>query len=271
MVDFSVLKSPNYLDIYQTSFANGQKMERDKRVQNVLKDSAADLVGAEKELTALGAFDEVHQLRSIRLDKARQKAAQALGAGDYKGAASAAAEAGDADNAAAYTQQGRNVDLGKQIAGGDLAGARTAGLNAGNFDAVAVVEKMDDRQKAQAAERTDTIAAIAQKLRADVPYPQRKQAIQSLAPALLQRGFSQEQIDGFLNADPSDANLDAAIASAMSLKEALAATKPDQVVIGDGGVVFDKTSQKPVFENRKNFAPPKASAPAKPPAGFILD
>lgn len=259
MVDFSVLKAPNYLELYQTSFDNGKARAKEGAVENVLKTSMGDLVSAEKDLLSMGAFDEAQKLRTIRLDQARQRAANAARNLNFDEAATAMAETGDVAGAQSMAQQGRARTLGQQVAGGDMAGARTSALQSGDFDMADAIGKLSDAEKVQAAERADTIAAIAQKLRASTPYEQRKAAIQSIAPALLQRRFSQEQVDGFVNADPTDANLDAAIASAMSLKESLAATKPQYRAVGDGGVVFDDTTGKPVFENKKNFAPPRAA------------
>lgn len=275
MVDFSVLKAPNYLELYQKSFDTGKARAREDGVQNILKTSMGDLVGAEKELIAAGAFDEAAQLRTIRVDQARQRAARAAKALNFDEAASAMSEAGDVGGAERFAQQGRSAALGGQVAEGDIAGARASALKAGDFDAAAAIDKMSDAERAQVAERTETVAAIAQKLRADVPYEQRKAALASLAPSLLQRGFSQEQVDGLVNADPTDANLDAAIGSAMSLKEAIAATKPELRTVGDGGVVFDDRAGRPVFENKKTFAPPRPTAssggiPALPP-DFVIE
>lgn len=268
MVDFSVLKAPNYLELYQKSFDTADSRAREDGVQNILKTSMGDLVGAEKELIAAGAFDEAAQLRTIRVDQARQRAARAAKALNFDEAASAMSEAGDVTGAEGMATKGRRATLGAQVATGDTAGAQGAALKAGDFDTAAAIDKMSESDRAEADERADTIAAIAQKLRASVPYEQRKAALASLAPSLLQRGFTQAQIDGFLNADPTDANLEAAVGSAMSLKEALEAAKPKLRTVGDGGVVFDDAKGAPVFENRKNFAPPRASSGGSAGAGL---
>lgn len=258
MVDFSVLKAPNYLELYQKSFDTGKARAREDGVQNVLKTSMGDLVGAEKDLIAMGAFDEASKLRTVRLDQARQRAANAAKALRFDEAATAMSEVGDVQAAQAFAQQGRTRATGAKVAAGDLAGARTDALSAGDFDVASEIGKLSDAERTQAAEQAETLAAIAERLRTSVPYEKRAETIRSIAPALAQRGIEREDLAALLDADLNDATLEALIASASGLKEEFARSKP--ISVGDGGVVFDPVSRKPIFENRKNFAPraPKA-------------
>lgn len=268
MVDFSLLGGqPNYLAIYKQSYDTSKQAAKDERVANALQTAGKDLATAESELIGLGAFDEASQLRAIRRDQARKKAAEAARLLDYGGAAAAAAEVGDVELADQYGARGRAAELGGLVASGDYAGARGKALASGDFDVASQIGKLDDAQRAKISERNDTFGSIAYSL-AQVPYEKRRPAIQSILPQLKAQGFTDEEIAQVANADPTDENLKAVISQALSLKEAIDLAKPKLRTVGDGGVVFDDETGKPVFENKKTFAPPRASSSASPSSGL---
>ncbi len=161
MVDFSVLKSPNYLALYRESHDQGRALAKDRGVQNALGSAAKDLGAAEQELIRYGAFEEAGQLRQIALNQARQRAAKAAQALNYDEAAAALADAGDAAGAAQMTQQGRARQIGGMVASGDRSGARDTALGAGDFDVAGAIENMDAGQRAKSLadgfERLDRI------------------------------------------------------------------------------------------------------------------
>lgn len=100
----------------------------------------------------------------------------------------------------------------------DYRKVRTGYAQMGDIEGLAQVEdiigKMDDRQRAQAKARADTLAAAAQTLRG-LPYEQRRAALMQMAPTLEPLGLTAEQLQAF---DPTDANIGGVVAQALGVK-----------------------------------------------------
>lgn len=136
----------------------------------------------------------------------------------------------EADKIGGYRKQQSREQVGAQVASGDMAGARKAALGAGDFDMASHIGQMSAEDVAAAEKRADTFGAVGAKLKS-YGYEQRKQALQQLSPWLEQQGFTPDMIAQF---DPTDANIDGIIASAMTTKEALAQKKYQLANGGDG-------------------------------------
>lgn len=100
----------------------------------------------------------------------------------------------------------------------DYKQVRTGYAQMGDIEGLAQVEdvigKMDDRERAQAKTRAETLAAAAQSLRG-MPYEQRRAALMQMAPTLEPLGLSAEQLQGF---DPTDAAIDGVVSQALGVK-----------------------------------------------------
>lgn len=197
----------DYVSIYANAFNTGRKMARDKTVQSALSSYDADPEASVNALVKAGAWEEANALTQYG-DRARQRKTRA--------------------------------SVGQMLGSGDSKGARTAAMQAGDFDMVAAIDKMSESQRAQATDNAMTLGAIAIRLQY-VPYEERKAALANAKPFLAQRGFTGEQLDGF---DPTDANLNAIIASATDFKTALEQSKP--VALGKDQTLVDPQSGKPI-------------------------
>jgi hypothetical protein len=221
--------------------------------------------------------------REIRQTKITDNALAKFSAGDRTGGINELMTV-DPSRAAAlqtYDQGQQDRDLGRRVGGmaasGDLTGARRTALEGGGFEIAEGLGKLDAQQRAVAAERASTLGAIGIRL-LEVPYGQRKGAIESLLPALAERGFDPEQIAGL---DPTDANLNGAIGQAMTIKDAIAAqdqereraererhnraTESRPIIVGGGAVAVDGEGGGVIYRNPKTFAPPRARAGGIPP------
>lgn len=110
----------------------------------------------------------------------------------------------------------------------DYRKVRTGYAQMGDIEGLAQVEdvigKMDDRQRAQAKARADTLAAAAQTLRG-LPYEQRRAALMQMAPTLEPLGLTAEQLQAF---DPTDTNIGGVVAQALGVKGLLETEHQDR-------------------------------------------
>lgn len=222
----------------------------------------------------VNAFAQGRQIgREIRQAKVSDNALAKFSAGDRGGGINElmTVDPRQAMQLQAYDQQQQGLERGRRIggmaAGGDLVGAKGAALEAGDFDIAGQIGTLDAQQRALATEHASTIGAIGIRL-LEVPYEQRKVAIQSLLPALAERGFKPEELSSF---DPTDANLNGAIGQAMTIKDAVAmmdqerdraererhnrAIESRPLIVGGGAVAVDGDGGGVIYRNPKTFAP----------------
>lgn len=192
MIDWGLLQPTNALGSYVSAFEAGRQRGKEKGVESALSRYAADPQGAAAELMKydpqLGMTMQADAKR--KADEERRRGYGAQFAADPRAAIGAATQAGDFDVAQAFSQ-------------------------------------MTKEQQAKALEHQQTLAAIGGKL-VKMPYDQRVAAMQQLGPALVARGFGQEEIAGF---DPTDENLQALMTS---LAEFEAKVKPQLFNTRDG-------------------------------------
>jgi len=104
---------------------------------------------------------------------------------------------------------------------GDEASARNRAYEAGDTDLIAQIAALDKDKRAEASARADSLGRLAFGIK-NMPYEQRKAALQAASPQLLSLGYTPEQLAGF---DPNDGALQGIIASALDLK--------DQITLAD--------------------------------------
>jgi hypothetical protein len=177
--------TPNYLGTAVSAFEAGRTHGRDIRRQNAL----AQYAGGDKTGGVNALMVEDPALASQFQQRDQQQA-----------------------------EQERRRQIGAQAAGGDLTGARTAALSAGDFDTAGAIAKMSEDQKALALQHAEQQAGVYASLKT-YPVEMRKQAIASIKPQLVAAGMDPAQIDAF---DPSDANIDALMGQTLGLKDTLA-------------------------------------------------
>lgn len=223
--------------------------------------------------TALSAFAAGRQQGQ---DRRRQNALSQYASGDRAGGMNALVVE-DPELAMRMQRQGRDDEqyalrqrAGAMAASGDYAGARTATLSGGDFDAASHIAKLDDQQKALALEHVNVQAGVLANLKT-YPVEMRKQAIASIKPQLVAAGMPAEQIDSF---DPTDANIDAISGQVLGLKGVLEqqlsrekftetqrhnkAVEDRPISVGNGAMVFDRGRGEIVARNPKVFAPRRA-------------
>lgn len=83
---------------------------------------------------------------------------------------------------------------------------------------------MDDRQREQAKEQYDTLAAVAQSVKG-LPYEQRRAALGQMVPQLQTMGISAEMVQGF---DPTDTAIDGFTAQVLGVKGVLEQQNSDR-------------------------------------------
>lgn len=113
--------------------------------------------------------------------------------------------------------QAARADAGAKYASGDHAGAQTAAAQAGDFDLAASIANMDEASRKAAHGRADVLASVGFSLR-QLPYDQRRQRLMAMGDQFKDLGLTAEQLAGF---DPSDANIDAQVSQALSIKDQL--------------------------------------------------
>lgn len=167
---------------------------------------------------------EMREARAQRDREATRRQAINLFATDPRGAEAGLMAVGDIETAEALRKRRegaatdeRRAKVGGMVGQKDYAGAQAEAIAGGDFDMAKSIAGLDEAQRKAAREHAEDLGGFAMGLKT-VPYEQRKAIIAQVRPLLLQRGFNEQQIDGF---DPSDANITALATSAMDLKTAL--------------------------------------------------
>lgn len=205
MIDWNIIKPTNALASFATAFEAGRARGKEIGVQNALSKYKAD---------PMGAADEVMRF-DPELGSRLRKDAQAQA--DTK----------------------RRQGYGAQFQT-DPKAAIGAATQAGDLDIAAQLDQMNDEQIAQTMQQAQTIAAIGEKL-ATMPYEERVKSMQTLGPALVGRGFSQDQVAAF---DPTDENIQAALLSVADLQKA---AEPRIVTSGRSTAALDPKTGKPLW------------------------
>lgn len=112
----------------------------------------------------------------------------------------------------------RQASVGAAIGKGDYAGARTAA--GGDLATLKAIGELDEQQRKVVQERNGVLAAYLTQLEGQDPSTAKAQIMQD-APALMELGFTQEQIAGF---QPTPQNLAMMKARALGLEKMLAET-----------------------------------------------
>lgn len=157
--------------------------------------------------------------------------------------------------AAKRQEQAVAQQIGGMAAGGDIAGARTAALQGGQFDLVKTLDGLGAPDKEAVKRRTDYIGNAALAIK-QLPLEQRPAAWRQYALAGKQYGV--EGLEAFADSY-SEQSLDAAIAQAGMVKDYFETQKVDWKVIPEGGRIdaFDSMGRP--------LAPPAPPvAPAAP-------
>lgn len=190
-INWDGLKSRNLFADYQGGLAVGREMRDSNAKRDALNVFATDPARAEQMLIGAGDIASAEAL-ARRAERERQMKARG----------------------AAQTS----------IASGDYKGARQTAIGAGDFDLANSIAKLDSDQREMAATQADELAGFAQHLKGLDPTA-RRDAIAHAAPLLMERGFSEQQLQSF---DPTDQGLDTVIGQAMDLKTALAQSNKDR-------------------------------------------
>lgn len=162
--------------------------------------------------------------------------------------------------AATQAAEQRKRNVGTAVAAGNYAGAITAAD--GDFETIKAINEMDEASRKAAKERAGVLVAYLDNLKGPDGKPlapdQAKATILQDAPALMELGFSKEQIEGF---DPSPQNLARLRAQAFGLQRKL------EFVKGSDGtyVTLDANTGLPVTSGMTPTRPEyKQFDPEKP-------
>ena len=118
----------------------------------------------------------------------------------------------------AAQEQERRQQAGGMAAKGNYAGAQQSALEAGDFDLHGTISKLEAGQREQVQRRLGSAAPLAVQM-LQIPDPGRRAAmLHDAAPALINNGWTQEEIAGF---QPTDDKLRALIANAQEVGDAL--------------------------------------------------
>lgn len=109
----------------------------------------------------------------------------------------------------------RKAAVGGAVAKGDFGAARTAA--GGDFDMLESIGKLDAEQRKTAAERAGVLVAYVDSMQGKQPQEIKAQIMQD-APALIELGYTQEQLAAFV---PTPTNLARLRAEALGLKGVL--------------------------------------------------
>lgn len=181
MVDFSLLgQGPQFKDVL-SAFQSGQMARKETDTKNALALYATDPEGG---ISALNKVDPILGFK-LRDDYTERKAA--------------------ADRKAVFSE----TDPTKRT---------QAAQATGDPDTIKAVMTLDATQRAQKKEATDAVGGFVFGLLKNVPYEQRKAAIQQNMQGLQEAGFTPEQLQSY---DPTDANLQATLAQVQTLDQAL--------------------------------------------------
>lgn len=157
---------------------------------------------------------------------------------------------------------------GGALAQGDYRGATTAAYEAGDIQLAQHIQGLQADQQKQLGEQADILGKVAAGLR-QLPAAARGQALQQYAPALLSRGISQQELQHAAS-DLSDGVLDGYINSARSITDTLASGRVKYMAIPQGGYLqgFDAMTGAPIGDVAQQ-APQQA--PAQPQGGGDLE
>jgi hypothetical protein len=126
-------------------------------------------------------------------------------------------------------------DVGAAFASGDGAGARQKAAASGNFDLVKQLDSMDDAKRKRAFEISQSTAPLLLSLKTVDPAA-RVEALGQLAPQLVERGFTPQQIEQLAQDGVSDETLDHIGSSALTISEYMTQKNKDR----DFGLETDK-------------------------------
>jgi hypothetical protein len=194
----------------QQGFATGMAMVKHAQTQNALHTYMQN-PDDPHAFSALAAYDPETATRFQTLRLAQHKIARE-----------------DAQDAATRA-------IGAHAAAGDMAGARTAAYQSGNFDLVEQFNKLDDATRKRTADFWTAAAPLAYKLR-QIPDPaQRRALFEAAKPQLLATGADEATLSKF---DPTNDNqLDAAVATGQKVGD----------LIEQGKIVWHQQGEQPSF------------------------
>ena len=170
-------------------------------------------------------------------------------------------------------QQQRSMQARQQAGGalaqGDYRGATQAAYQAGDIDLAKHIEGLHQDQQKQLGEQADVLGKVAAGLR-QLPAEQRGQALQQYAPALMQRGISQQDL-AHAAQDLSDGALDGYINSARSITDTLASGRVKYMAIPQGGYLqgFDAMTGAPIGDTSPPPTAPSQAAPTQQGGGDL--
>jgi hypothetical protein len=194
------IEFPNWANTFVQSAQAGGQIAQQRRRQNALASYATDPAGAENALMAAGDVETANALAQRRMGQQRMEAEQA------------------------HLQ--RRQAVGAQAAKGDLTGARTAALAAGDLDLAGEISKLDDQAKAKLEQNNAKVGGIAYQLLQEKDPGVRQQLAAAAIPHLVEQGvLSQEQAQ---KVDLSDAGLQGYVSQAMQLKDIIAQANTDR-------------------------------------------
>lgn len=177
---------PNYTNMFAQAFQAGSDAAKAKGVRNALSMAPTDPTGAAAALTQYGEFQGANALMQ---------------------------------NAASQRALKVQQDVAPKVQSGNYAGAAQDAAAQGQYDLSGQLSKMDETQRAHAAQTADIMGKAAFGL-AQLPQEQRAAKLQSIAPILVQQGIPQEMI---AKADLSDQGLAQIAGQAMTVKDQIAA------------------------------------------------
>lgn len=211
----------------------------------------------------MDAFDRGYDRQQTITDRmTRRKAGQRYASGDPTGAAQELAGAGMIEQAQGIEQDQRQQER-EQFSRDRI--------------------EQTDRQAA-AQRNADLLTRLAQGLKT-VPAGQRKQALSRAYPLFQGAGIDTATLDQLTEEQLSDQSLDAFTGEVQKhlqivnrggggydvvdtrTGQAVRSVEPDpkMVTVGDGAVLIDPATRKPVYANPKNFAPRSSGANSLPP------
>lgn len=149
------------------------------------------------------------------------------------------------DRQTALAATKRKQGYAAQAAGGDIAGASTEAMKAGDFDFLESLGKLDDRKKAEVRRQNEIGASVALGLQSLKTPQERAAQIQALAPKLKADGFNDAQIAAI---PTDDAGIVSALALSQSVKDILAQKNADRTFdAGRADATFSQGMEKQKF------------------------
>jgi len=221
MPDFGLIQTPNFAQAALGGYTAGLAAGRDKRRQAALDTYTSN---PEAGITALNSVDPelAQQLRTNQDEQnARQLRAAALqgpqGASQAPQALGAPPAVEGADVGAMPQPQAPQMQAPQVpdfALNNDAVKALFIQDPKAAADLMAFSQKATEQQRAQVLESQNALAAVGAHLQT-LPYEQRKQELQRLAPELAAHGVTNDMVAGF---DPTDAVIGATVAQALGVK-----------------------------------------------------